>query len=566
MSATEDGDRSHSPPRGILKRVQSGRFRPNLKSTLRRERSETKEKRARSKTETKEKRAGSTAAATHARAASTNASTDTENRKSSRQNGVPARLRKVMSGRFEATNPRASASSIANKKERGVSNASTSDNARTLSSLARTTSALSMHAARTAGTHARSASARLQGARDRATDAANTAATRASDYAATLSRSVSEKVAQARGSASVGDPLEPHPHKGLLRHGNEIEDHLWLLLNLPDHNDLVTCVGFSANGLFVASSGGPEDCSILLTYRNTMKLGRALTRTARLRVSDRDFVSAFSFSPSSTHLICALSMRKVVSVYKLTRRPDAIPSLEASFSTHHTYPINSVAMRDTAALSYILTCADDGDNQIKVWGLEGRPICAFETDEVSNRKASVSPDGRLVTVVAHLSTAVQLLKVAPVEVGRYKKKGVELEAVGFMDGSGEGAIRDITLSADNAAAYMCTEDGHWSKYSVDTNCLTKPHKVVEYASKEEATQFSAVTCNADGSLVICARGRDVVFIRSSGSSAVFGKIVGTIKDAHDSDIASIHTSPESDCLVTCGVDSVHARVWQMPRA
>jgi WD40 repeat protein len=79
-------------------------------------------------------------------------------------------------------------------------------------------------------------------------------------------------------------------------------------------------------------------------------------------------------------------------------------------------------------------------------------------------------------------------------------------------------------------------------------------------------QFSAVTCNADGSLVICASGRDLLFIRGSGSSAVFGKVVGSIKDAHDSDIASVQVSPESDCLVTCGVDSTHARVWQMPRA
>ncbi|MBN3309032.1 TBL2 protein, partial [Amia calva] len=311
--------------------------------------------------------------------------------------------------------------------------------------------------------------------------------------------------------------------------------HPLLAASLKSHSGSVSCLDFSSNGKYLASSADDRTVRIWSTKDFLDREHRCLRANVEL-----DHATLVSFSPDSRAFITWLANGETIRVFKMTKKDDGSVSFSAApedFPQRHKAAVINIGIAETG--KFIMTASSD--TTILIWDLKGEVLASINTNQMTNSYATISPCGRFVASCG-FTPDVKVWEVCFGKGGDFK------EVVRAFDLKGHSAgVCSFAFSNDSRRMVTVSKDGTWKLWDTDVEYRKQQDPYLLRTGRCEVSEPCRIALSPDARVAAIANGGELA-LYSTGSGEREEEIVG----AHAGDIADLRFDINGRYVVSCG--------------
>ncbi|TMS35202.1 hypothetical protein L596_002653 [Steinernema carpocapsae] len=357
-----------------------------------------------------------------------------------------------------------------------------------------------------------------------------------------------KKNSSASGSeedSEVKKKTEKHRQKNVFRaKGKDFKkdtfSHPFLYCTLRGHVGSVLDIDYASNGKYLVSTG--DDRSMFLWNTKIFNSNDHNPSVSRVEL---DTVTKVAFAPDSLSVVAAMKGENKLAVYKMMKNQatNAVKLLFAEsilFEARHTLDIIDVGI--ACCGKYLISASSD--NNIYLYGIDGKVLDLIETKLSTLYHAAITPDGRFVAACGFVPD-VFVFETLFDQNGHFKEVKKAFSLIGHSAG-----VFSFAFNQDSTRAVTVSKDGTWLFYNTN----------IRYDLGEEAKVLKRV---ADSPILRSVeRPRRLESVRKERRAAdehlyLVDTIssqhrISLIENVHQSPITAVRISPCGDYFATCG--------------
>jgi len=267
-------------------------------------------------------------------------------------------------------------------------------------------------------------------------------------------------------------------------------------------------------------------------------------------ISLQDEPTACQFTADNNYLLVTIAIGKQILMYKVSDLTEKLVTPFSKFAVEHKTEIKTI---DTSTNNkFVVTCSDD--TQVKVWNMNGQVLYAYDSKQVKNNMARLSPDGKFIAVATFVNE-VRLLELIT-KRDNFEFSGVN-HAMTLLGHKKE--IFYACFSPDSKMVATSSKDGTIKLWNIDVRYKVKEDPVCIATIKDDIVpQFEKLCFSPDGKTLLAIHSNNI-YIYSVASRAKIAQLEGI----HEGWITSVVFSPDSEWFATaCNTSDRFVILWK----
>ncbi|KAK7120663.1 hypothetical protein R3I94_020602 [Phoxinus phoxinus] len=311
--------------------------------------------------------------------------------------------------------------------------------------------------------------------------------------------------------------------------------HQLLASSLKSHSGNVTCLDFSSNAKYLASSSDDRTIRIWSTKDFLDRDHKCLRANIEF-----DHATLVRFSPDCRAFITWLSTGETIRIYKMIKKDDGTFNFKAApgdFPQKHKGIIINIGIAETG--KFIMSASVD--TTIVIWDLKGEVLATINTNQMTNSHAAVSPCGRFVASCG-FTPDVKVWEVCFAKSGEFKEVTRAFDLKGHSAG-----VYSFDFSNDSRRMVTVSKDGTWKLWDTDVEYKKKQDPYLLRTVPCQVSEGSRIALSPDGRVVAISNGCDIALY-----SATTGELEEEFHGVHSEQIADLKFDVNSRFLVSTG--------------
>jgi len=248
-----------------------------------------------------------------------------------------------------------------------------------------------------------------------------------------------------------------------------------------------------------------------------------------------------------------MSYTREILGYSVTLAEGKVVVKEAyKFTTPHKDTIKCLCISPNGKL--ILSC---GDNTILyLFNNNGTQLTSFNTSQMRNNMAAMSPDGKLFAVATWTADVKVLYLQTAKSTGEFEKLSKVMEL-----GEHRTSVYNVCFSADSTRIATTSKDGTLKLWDVgvryemgaDAKCL------LTIQCPEDKQTFFLIALSPHGKVIATSVNNNLYFY------SITGQLLHKVEHAHKTPLLTISYAPNGSLLATTAKSDLAIKLWKEPK-
>eukprot|EP00026_Physarum_polycephalum_P008195 Phypoly_transcript_08274.p1 GENE.Phypoly_transcript_08274~~Phypoly_transcript_08274.p1 ORF type:complete len:412 (+),score=75.55 Phypoly_transcript_08274:79-1314(+) len=262
-------------------------------------------------------------------------------------------------------------------------------------------------------------------------------------------------------------------------------------------------VGFAYNGHDICATTSDDHQICVFDHRHQERQITKLKDNGSMLAMNDTYLAAFISYSDSFHLYQLHPNKGNVSV-----KPEFVLDFPKNKEDKHKKDI--ICMELSKNSKFMVTHSDD--TIVKVWSTSGNLLGQFNTSQMINKMARISPDSRFICVAAFTSD-VRLWEVVHKKTGEYDSIAKVMDLRGHNTG-----VNCVSFTADSTRIYTGAKDGIWRAYRINVRYAMNEDPVKE-KQVQTGSPINKMEVSPDGKTLAIIDKRKVQFWDTASGTA-----------------------------------------------